>query len=194
MMPDNLPSSQVISARYTGARGRATTRTIDYEDGGIAVQDTSQGLLYQLWRARLIIDTGAVILDAPEVPEFTLLTLPGTTEISFTWDQNMRPCMAFVQDGQAKLYWYDSSVAAQVTTNLAADVVSPRVCLDDKRPSQQQISDIILAYKRGDNLYWRMQRERFLTERLWQTGVPPGPLIKLGLNRQLRLQAQVAYE
>lgn len=191
-MPDNVLSSVTRSARFFGARSGATSKTVDYEDGGLAIQDTTQGLLYQRWRARLF-NAGRpdayVMLDAREVPEFEWMTVPGMEEISFTFDPSMRPTVAYIANGRAYLNWYDTIAAEYVTTAMAGDVVTPRVTLDDKRligSNGYQSSDVILAYVRGGNLYYRQQRDRYDTERLLKVGVTP--LIKIGLNRGLRLQ------
>lgn len=192
MMPGDVLSSRSIPARFSGARSGATSKTVDYEDGGVAIQDPSEGLLYQRWRARLFNagkDDAFVMLDAREVPEFVWIAIPRMTEISFSFDANMQPAVAFVADGQAYLNWYDNTVPGYVTTTLSADVETPRVTLDDKRhvgSNGYQVSDVILAYTRGGNLYYRQQRERYTVERLLKEGVTP--LIKIGFNRQLRLQ------
>ncbi len=192
MMPGNVLSTTPVPARFSGARSGATSRTVDYEDGGIAIQNPSEGLLYQRWRARLFNagkDDAFVMLDAREVPEFVWLTVPRMTEISFSFDANMQPAVAYVADGQAYLNWYDSTLPGYTTTTLASDVTTPRVTLDDKRflgSEGYQRSDVILGYVRGGNLYYRQQRERYTVERLLKTGVTP--LIKIGFTRQLRLQ------
>ena len=183
MMPENALSTTPVPAPFVGARARSISARVDFEDGGIAIQDPSQGNQYQVWRARLIGDD--VILDAPTVPEFVLFSGEGITEISFTFDQNMRPALAFVQDGLAKLWWFDSVAGSQVITEYP-DSITPRVVLDDKRSTQLQNSDIILAYVRSGTLYTRQQRDRFTIEYTHSSGVTP--LIKIGFNRQLRLQ------
>lgn len=185
-------STRPVSARFMGARGGATSFTVDYEDGGVALNDPSQGLLYQRWRARLE-NAGEpqsfVRLDAPQVPEFVWLTVPYMEQISFTFDASMQPVVCYVAQGRAYMNWYDNQSNQYVTTMLAADVVNPRVSLDDKRylgSNGYQFSDVILAYTRGGNLYYRQQRERYTVERLLANNVKP--LIRIGMNRQLRMQ------
>lgn len=191
-LPDNTLSSRAVPARFSGARSGATSKTVDYENGGIAIQDPSEGLLYQRWRARLFNagkDDAFVMLDAREVPEFVWLTVPYMTEISFSFDANMQPVVAFVASGQSYLNWYDSSEGEYVTTSLGADITTPRVALDDKRylaSNGYQLSDVILGYVRGGNLYYRQQRDRYTIERLLTTNVKP--LIRIGFNRGLRFQ------
>lgn len=189
MMPDNELSSESVPDRFFGARSLGVTKTIDYEDGGVALQDASEGLLYQRWRARLFDagrDESRVMLSAPNTPEFEAYAAPGITEISFTFDRNMSVAMAFVQGGTAKLWWFDSLASSMVVTDIGASVASPRVAHDDKRDFASSWSDVILAYVRDNNLYYRQQRDRYLTERLLAEGVRP--LIKIGMGRGLRMQ------
>lgn len=191
-MPENVLSSSPVVAPFWGARAGAVTKTIDYENGGIAIQDPSRGLLYQSWRARLFnsgkIDS-YVMLDAREAPEFVWLEIPYMTEISFTFDANMRPAVAYVAGGVPYLNWYNTQTQQYTTTQITGSVITPRVILDDKRflgSLGYQKSDVILAYVRDGNLYHRRQRDRYQDEYLLKTGV--NPLIKIGFNRKLRLQ------
>ncbi|MNV87345.1 hypothetical protein D3C71_1814610 [compost metagenome] len=89
--------------------------------------------------------------------------------------------------GVPKFRWYDPIATGYVTTELPAGCVNPRVSLDDKRSEYAPSSDVILAYVRAGNLYYRQQRDRYTVEYLWQTGVPAG-LVKIGMNRLLRFQ------
>ncbi|MBD8496662.1 hypothetical protein, partial [Pseudomonas syringae] len=147
--------------------------------------DTSKGHLYQIWRARLIREQ--VLLGATSVPEFVLYEGAGISEISFAFDQNMRPVLSFVQAGQPKIRWHDPVAGAQVVTDLPASALTPKVLLDDKRPTQESSSDVILAYVRDGGLYFRQQRDRYLVERLLATGITTG-ILRFGLSDQLRLQ------
>jgi len=184
VMPDNVLSTVPINAAFSGARALPVTRTVDYEDGGIAIQDPSKGSQYQRWRGRLLGDD--IILDAPEVEAFAVFSGPDITEISFTFDQNMRPAIAYLQAGVSKLWWFDSVAGAQVITEYPG-AITPRVVLDDKRFTQTSNSDVILGYVRDGALYYRRQRDRFTIERLLDAGPHVG-LIKIGFNVQLRLQ------
>jgi hypothetical protein len=192
MMPGNSLSTSPSPAPFFGARSLPITPIVDYEDGGIAINDASQGLLYQRWRAILFrpgeVDS-YVQLDAREVAPFTLLELPNITEISIAFDQLMRPTLAFVRNGIAYLRWFDSVPGEYVITEIGAGIITPRVSMDDKRllaTNGYQLNDVILAYVRDGNLYYRQQRDRFSIERLLAEGVKP--LIKIGFSRGLRFQ------
>lgn len=163
---------------------------IDYELGGRALNDASEGLQVHTWTASFdSISAGNVSLAAPGFPETVIFTAPGITEISLAFDQNMRPFFAYVQDGQAKFRWYDTVVGTNVITNLNVADQWPRCCMDDKRDMQtsQGTNDIILAYVRAGNLYYRQQRDRFEVEYLLYTGVV-GRLVRVGKNIFNRLQ------
>lgn len=193
MIPNNTLSSSPVPAAFYGGRNNIVTRTKDYEDGGIAIQDPSQGLLYQVWTATLLNPGTAgstVRVSAPTVPEFTMYQAPNITEISFSFDQSMRPVLAFVQNGTAKLWWYDSTIASQTVTDIGTGVVTPRVAMDDKRKlasNDYALSDVILAYIKNRNLYYRQQRDRYTIEYLLDTDVANG-LIKIGFGVNLRMQ------
>lgn len=194
MMPEDRLSAPSVIARFVGAKALAVSKTIDYEDGGTAIQDASNGLLVQRWRARLIDagkDSSHVLIDAATVPEFIALQLSGISEISFTFDQTMRLALAYVRNGRSYLRWYDSLSSSVVTTDLGSGVITPRVFLDDKRfiaSDFNKTNDVILGYVRDGALCYRQQRDRYSVERvLVATGVNTG-LIKIGMSRQLRVQ------
>lgn len=189
-LPDDVLSTTPVNAAFSGARALPVTRTVDYEEGGIAIQDPSRGSQYQRWRGRLLGEN--IILDAPEVEPFVALSGPDITEISFTFDQNMRPAIAYVQAGVAKLWWFDTVAGEQVVTEYPG-AITPRVILDDKRFTQTSNSDVIMGYVRDGALYYRQQRDRFTIERLLDAGPHVG-LIKIGFNVQLRLQFLMEIE
>lgn len=188
-MPDMVISSKPIPAIFIGGRAYPVQKHIDYEWGGIAISDPSKGLMYQIWKARM--ENNYVYLSAPNTPEFVLLDLPKVTEISFTFDQNCRHIFVYVQDGVSKMHWYDTSAGGYITTILGGDVKTPRVTLDDKRSSQLGISDVLVFYQKGNSLYMRVQRERYLVEHLLATNVTDG-IVKVGMMNNLRVGVQLA--
>lgn len=160
----------------------------DYEMGGKAISDPSLGNQDRPWTITAN-EAGEVYFFAAENPEALFITLPGLSELSAAFDQNMRPVLAYVQDGVARLRWYDTVPGAYVVTDLPAGTISPRVALDDKRLTQTQLgdNDIILAYVRSGNLYYRQQRDRYEVEYLLGV-VGSAKLIRIGMNVVNRLQ------
>ena len=191
-LPDNQLSTAAAPGPFAGAGALPITQWVDYEDGGIALQDASKGLLYQVWTARIERNktTGddEIWVGAESVDKFLVHTAANITEVSLAFDRNMNLAVAYVQGGTAYLYWYDTTVPGYVTTNLGTDVVTPRVTHDDKRDGRGGSSDIILAYIKNGNLYYKQQRDRYETERLLQASVGSDGIIKVGMSRQNRLQ------
>lgn len=189
MLPELILSDQPVPAQFSGGRAFPVQKHIDYEYGPIAIQDASKGSMHQIWRARM--ENQFVYLSAPNVAEFILLDLPGVTEISFTFDQNAQVCFAYVQDGVAKFWWFDTTVGGYVTTVFPDGVITPRVTLDDKRITQRAASDVLLFYTSGNSLFMRMQRDRYEVEYHLATNVTDG-IVKCGMMRNLRVGVQLA--
>lgn len=201
-IPENRLSTQAIPAAFIGSRGVSTDPLIDYEDGGIDFNDPSKGHYYQWWKA--YVQDNQIWLGARDVEAQVMYSGTNVTEISLAFDQNMRPCLAFIDDGVAYLQWYDPVAQAQVLTPLGSDVITPKVTLDDKRVSQNSTSDIIVAYIKSGSLMYRQQRDRFTIEYDITEPVPepersayrakiaesPG-LIRIGMGSNLRLMFQL---
>lgn len=185
MLPDNVISTLSLSAAFIPPRNVRKQLLLDYARGGVAIGDASQGLDVKDWRCRLV---GAdVVVGSDDVPETTIFTQSDITELSLTFDQNMRPFIAFVAADQASYRWYDSVVSSFVISNLPANSMRPRCAMDDVRPSQSSSSDIILAYTRDNVLYYRQQRDRYLVEYALSTGVVD-PLHQVGMSVKNRFQ------
>lgn len=190
MLPEGRLSTRAVSAvSILGGRALESSTKIDHEDGPIALNDPSAGLFYQIWHGQVY--EGGVFLFSDLVERQDILSQLDITEMSFTFDQNGRPSVVYVQYGIANIWWYDSTVGGMATTLIGSGVISPKVILDDKRQTQTNSSDIILGYIRNENLYYRQQRDRFGVEYLLARGVV-GRLQKLGMGNNLRLQFVVA--
>lgn len=184
MIPGNTLSSQVISSSFVEPVNRRSVPLVDYEFGGPGLQQ--QGPLNdRLWTVRVVGND--VIISSDGNPDTVLFSRPGITEVALAFDQAMRPFIAFVQDEQAKYWWYDSQAAQVVFTDLPVGSVTPRASLDEKRDAFQARSDIILTYVRGTTLYYRQQRDRFLIEYPLHTNFL-GRLVAVGINKDGRLQ------
>lgn len=165
----------------------------DYEMGGIAINDPSQGLQVQNWRARLDGDDVLVGPD-PYSSETVVISDTDITELSLAFDQNMRPTIAYVAGGVNKLYWYDTVPETHVTTVFNAEDRSPFVTMDDKRrpATTVNLNDVLFFYIRGTTLYYRQQRDRFQTERALATVEDGQSIVKCGMSRALRVQVHLS--
>ena len=167
MLPDNTLASQSVESFLLSPDNiNRINRKVDFEIGPIALNDVTSGVMFQNWKA-WIEDNGTKVFCAPEsnlANKTLLVTDVGISEISLTFDQLARPQLAYMAGTMCKLWWYNSETASQVTTEFPG-VVSPMVSLDDKRQSSTGASDIIFAYCKAGNLYYRQQRDRYLIER-----------------------------
>lgn len=191
MIPENSVSDNSVHAPFSDTvRGAVEYRT-DYETGGVALNDGSEGMQVKLWTLRVVNDYKEVQVSAPGVPWTTLFTRANVIEqASLAFDNNMNPFVTFVEEsGAAYMYWFDSLDSTQKFSALAGGVVDPRCCVDDRRATQVENSDIVLAYLRAGSLYVRYQRERYQTEHLMQAGLGTAArLVDVGMNRGLRFQ------
>lgn len=177
------------SAYLWGAEIRSTDAE-SWEMGGVGISDPSGGLSYQLWHGVLDVDTGTVLLDSPNTPQFVLYSEAGITQMDFSFDQNMKPCLAFTQNGVAKFWWYNTVNLQYEIITLSAGDMTPLTLLDDKRDQQLGQSDIILFYLREGRLYYREQRDRFTIE--YDSGiVGVRKLLRVGFTEGLRVQLMV---
>lgn len=198
MLPDNILSTVPYPAPFTYPVKSAMPDDIQqgWEWGGIALNDPSEGLLYQIWHCTLEIDEdtniGYVYVEAPSVTKTLLFSDIGITAVDIAFDQNMRPFVAYKQLGQWRFWWWDPTVPAQVHTTLpnSRDL---RCCLDDHRRFAVATSDILLCYINDSNeLCVRYQRDRYSIEYVLEPGIPEN-LVYVGMNSQWRVQFGLGY-
>lgn len=162
-MPLNMLSPEPVISEYRSPDNRVrSSRLVDYELGGVAIGDPTEGLQVQVWEGQVAVNE---IQVRPESGGSwtTVTTGIDITDISIAFDQNMRPTVAYVDSGVAKLYWYDAVEADYVTSEFP-DALSPVAMLDDKRDMQIGLNDILLFYVLDGELIHRLQRDRFLVE------------------------------
>ena len=189
MLPQNRASTLPIPGPSQPGDDARSVLLVDQELGGVAINDASQGLAVQLWTVSYVgVD---VILTSQFGSSSVLFSAAGITELALAFDQNMRPTVAYRQTGNVFLRWWDTTEAAYVVTDFGVGV-SPRLCIDDRRPSQTGNSDVIFAYIRDEALYYRQQRDRYLVERLLRDELSPSTRLKsVGMNRNWRLQFEL---
>lgn len=186
MIPENRLGDIDRSAQFSVQTRTPADLLVDYEQGGAALQDASQGLRVQLWTLRY--EDGDFLLSAENVPETVLFSRPGVEQIGLAFDNNMAPFVAFQDSGGVAYRWFDPTQEQfAISDYLPAGSHDPRCTLDEKRELLDQYRDIILAYLRDGNLYYRQQRDNYGTERLLESGNFID-LVAVGMNRQNSLQ------
>lgn len=201
MLPDKQLSSEYVPGVMLPPDDEPRRPLHDYEMGGVALQDPSQGLLVQSWHCYYDELLQTVFVEAPNLGlPIALFEQESIIELSFCFDQNMRWCCVYkLIDGNAYLRWYDSTEQSYVITQLAIGTITPFLALDDKRPNQLGASDAILTYMRKhpkepqfNNLYFRAQRERFAIEYTLKEKLK-GSISGFGMANKLRMEWQI-YE
>ncbi len=194
MIPEERLSTELVYAPFI-VPDPEPSALVSRELGGIALSDPSQGLEIKVWTATVVPgNPDQIQVGADDVAPVTITSAFNVTNISLAFDQNMRPTIAYVAAGQAYLYWYDSFIEDYATTVLP-DISTPCVTLDDHRPSQLANSDIILAYVRDGNLYFKAQRDRYTVEYLLypdiNIGLPSPEVVAVGMGTNYRLQFRI---
>lgn len=192
MMPQNAASIVAVPGLYPPPDDQVTLPLIDYEDGGVAIQDPSQGLTGYTWRVYQV-NLDVYVQRDTQTPVLQF-SQSGIVELSLAFDQNMRPHIAYAtDDGHIHLRWYNSLTHLYTTTDFGI-ARNPRLTLDDKRQVLSSISDVLLAYIRSDNvLCVRQQRDRFGVEIELVTGILPSTKLKnIGMNNNYRVQFELA--
>jgi hypothetical protein len=198
MLPENRLSTIPVPSAYLKPDGTRRSVRKDREYGGVALQDPTQGMYYQIWDFECV--GNQILVSAPNHTRSLLLTHSSAVkEISATFDQNMNPCVAFVDAFDvAWLYWFDTVAGSQSVSDIVADfgavegLISPRVALDDKRQSQSGTSDILLMYVENKRLCMRRQRDRFLVEYVIALRVNAS-ILDMGMARNGRFQLKMKY-
>lgn len=152
--------------------------------GGIAIGDGSQGRALQRWT--VAYDAGSIkVANEAGVVGFTM-AVANVLTVSLAFDNNMAVAIAYTTPVGAHLYYFNA-VSSTFTTLTVPGADSARVCVDDPRRFNNAASDVIFAYTLDSNLYYRIQRERYVTERL--IGTSNGlQLLRAGPTSLNRLQ------
>lgn len=188
MLPGSVLSTNVHVAPLLGPRRDPREPLVDRERGGVALQNNTLGLDYQDWTATATA-TG-VTLSAPSVAPFEAFAQTKITEVALAFDPNMNYAIAYMVDGFTPfLRWWNPLVNNYVNLALPLGSYDLRLTLDDKRPTQTTVSDVILTYLRDGSLYYRQLRDRFEDEYKLADGFMSNQTIsEFGMNNIWRLQ------
>lgn len=186
-MPNDSLSQVAIKYGWRGLDQADPTALLDYEEGGVNLNDISEGSEYQLWTFSFIGMTAYATAPNQSAPISLFTIATDIQEIKGCFDQNMAPFVAYKAGSQYHYWWYDTVSAGYIFSDLPSGVDSVGCTLDDKRAFNSTNSDILLFYTNANNLYMRRQRDRYQNEMLVKSGVG-GKLVKVGMNGIERLQ------
>lgn len=199
MLPDNTLSSITVASTFQFPANVVRSSLLeDFELGGVALQDTSQGHRVHAWYARVDQATGNVY-TRPGVAGTDILidNQPNVFEFAFAFDQNMRWVAVYtLTDGTTYLKWYDASIPGYTTTTLSG-INSARLTLDNNQESAilAGTTDLILTYIKtaSNEVCCRVQRDRYATEYVLSGRLAGNMLItNFGMSNVYRLQWRIA--
>jgi len=154
--------------------------------GGVAIGNPSLGRQVKIWTVNYNgVSITVKPIDGPIA--FTLVAADVQT-VSLAFDNNMGLVIGWMTSIDAKLYYYDTLLAAY-TIRTFVGPTSCRVVVDDARDFYTAQSDVIFGYTMAGNLYWRQQRDRYDVQYL--IGPTANLLRKMAPNVGNRLQFQL---
>lgn len=182
-----VPSTSPVEAPWLYRMRSRKEPMIDFERGGVALDDPSQGMDGYDWTVKYEPANSGVYVwreDLGEASKTLLLTKPGITRICLAFDQNMRAHLAWEDASGVVLRRYDG--AAMVETPIP-NAKSPCLTLDIHQLEFISDSDILLGYNNGTNLVVRAQRDVYAVEHV-MGDVGNAPLMMMGANIAFRMQ------
>lgn len=93
MLPSGELSTLARPSDFLPPKDVIPERLVAQEIGGIGISDVSRGLNYQIWTARY--DGTHITIEADNYPVTQWVEVSNAYEISLTFDQNMRPVIAW---------------------------------------------------------------------------------------------------
>lgn len=164
----------------------------DWERGGIAHQDPSQGIDLKDWRAWKDRASGWILVQPVDLsqPPIQVHQEPNATFISLAFDRNMRLVVAWRVVNTSYLYWFEPITNTYTITSYPS-THSPRLSHDDKRERASQWSDVLFFYIRAGQLCVRTQRDRYEIETILAEVGDDVILYRVGMNTKLRMQLEL---
>lgn len=124
-----------------------------------------------LWSAGY--ENGFIYIQPPSGAVIKLIELTNVRELSVCFDKYMLPVITYVRQSSVYLRYYDIFERVYVTKNISAiaqgDVVTPRLCFDDRRLSYRKDACVLLAFYIGNRLCLRNSNDSFTTQQVIRT-------------------------
>lgn len=103
------------------------------------------------------------ITQSFEVAQPIFQDVDGVSKLSATFDQLGRPIVFYQSGTELRLYWFDPVLADNVLAYVA-DGSYPFATFDIRWDTSSSASDALLFYVRDGGIYYRLQRDRYVTE------------------------------
>lgn len=186
-------STTPVRSDWVEKQNQRSDPLIDWEMGGAVLNSPLADRYTHNWR--LWSDGTTVFINRDDESDTQIVfSGAGITSVSLAFDQVMRPHVAYVEQGVAKFYYWNTLANAFAVMNLGAEAKYPRCGSDDKRPFFIGKDDVLVAYMKDDSLYVRWQTDRFGVEQLLAANTGKKMLVQLGMNNQNRMQFRLSKE
>ncbi len=160
--------------------------------GPMAIQDTSAGLTNKYWAAYFNTTTkNLTLLDVAQGASTVILNEPDSiTHIALAFDQNANDTYAWITGaGELKVRWFDASISGDAVVSLG-QAQSVVMTMDTKYYPASSDSDILLFYIRGNAIYYRVQRDKYLIEYATPVTTGANKLLDSGTRKDYRFQVR----
>lgn len=181
MIPQNKLSQDVSTTKFL-SRER-TSDLLDFELGGVALQDVSSGLNSNQWSCYYL--DGGVVLDDGNGFTKKVLNVGDLKQLCFCFSISMIYYIAYTTDDGCYLYWYDTQTNDYSTLKLPDGTENPQLSLDERRTFNLNNADVILSYTNSGRLICRNQRDRFGVEYVLSEETV-GKLVQTGITKNGR--------
>lgn len=196
MIPNNMFTDSPVVTGFIPPYDLPYTPMQQIVLGGIAISDPSKGRMFQTWTA--YYESGNINIKPTNGAVVETIPAPGAISISLAFDNNMGIVLCWQTSTGSVLYYYDTVAESYVTNStFGLGTTSCRVAVDDPRDSSVTASDVIFAYTLNGRLYWRQQRDRYVTQYSPSTvdnpdlGLTSKRLIKMAPSLGNRLQFEL---
>lgn len=189
--PGDPVTNPSVPGTILEGKGLVNNLLVDYETGGIAIQDPSQGHEVQIWKAEVVDLRSIYISSETTAPVLFYSHMYPIKSVSLAFDQAMQPVIAFQDPINCYLFYYSSTILDFEILTLPFGSRSPKVILDEKRRLFLGQSQVMLFYLKGTTFYRREQSSRYLEDIIMFEGIE-GNLVRLGRSDKNRLQFEFA--
>lgn len=114
-------------------------------------------------------ENGFIYIQPPTGKPIQLIELTNVRELSVCFDNYMLPVIAYIRQSSVYLRYFDPFDKKYVTKNITAmaqgDVVTPRLCYDDRRLHYRNDASVLLAYYVKNRLCLRTSADYYNSER-----------------------------
>lgn len=195
MIPSsNIPSSLPIGTHFASPEELKASKWIDYERGGSGFRNPYSGLDVQTWKMTY---DGQFVRIVPEVGDpTTIAEITGIKQLTFAFDSDMEVHFAYTRIDNNELWVnrWNADLGVRETISVGTGR-SPRMALDDRRPSQVPSADVVLAFLRdtaySSDVILLLRSEVFETEHAFGSVSLTTSIRAIGMSRNWRMQLEL---